>query len=97
MLQGFTEEALGRSTIPFLGHQNIDHVTVLIHCPPKIVDLATDLDKDCVHKLDITKSAPFPSQRASKGRAELATPVANCLIGDCDSTLSQKIFHVSQA
>ena len=49
MLQGLGKKLFGRSTISLPGHQNIDHVTILVHCSTEVVELATDLDEDLVH------------------------------------------------
>ncbi len=90
-LQHLAKETLSRLLVSFLRHENIDHVTVLIHCSPKVVKLSVDLDEDFVHKPVITKSAPLPSQGPSEGWAELAAPVSNRLIGNSDATLSEQI------
>ena len=96
-LQHLAKETLSSPLISFLRHENIDHVTVLIHCLPKGVELSVDLDEDFVDKPVLAKSAPFPSQRPSKGWAELAAPVSNRLVGDNHAALSEQIFHFSQA
>ena len=61
------------------------------------VKLLNAAGEETVHKPDIAKSAPFPSQRPSKGGAELAAPVANRLVGDVDAALGEQVFYVTQA
>ena len=58
-LQHLAKETLSSPLISFLRHENIDHVTVLIHCSPKGVELSVDLDEDFVDKPVLAKSGPF--------------------------------------
>ncbi len=88
-LQHLAKETLSRPPVSFLRHQYIDHVTILIHCSPKVVQFPVDLDEDFVHEPVIAKSASFPSQGPGKGWAELAAPVSNRLVGNSDATLSK--------
>jgi hypothetical protein len=44
--------------------QNIEHVTVLVHCPPKIMPFAADRDEDLVYVPDVSELALPPPERA---------------------------------
>jgi hypothetical protein len=41
-LQQFPEELLGRNFMAAVLHKNVEHVPVLIHCPPQIVAFTVD-------------------------------------------------------
>ena len=64
VLQHFAEEAFGGFSISPAHHQNIDHVSILIHRSPQIVSLALDRDEELVNVPDVTCSPLLSSQGA---------------------------------
>ena len=97
VLQHFAEEAFGGFAISPARHQNVDHVSILIHRSPQIVSLALDRDEELVNVPDVPESALFSSNCSSVSRTEFQTPVPNRLVGDRDATLREQVFHVTKA
>ena len=60
ILQGPTKEAFSSSSVPPLGDQDIDHVSILIDSSPKIATLSSDGDKEFVHIPDVAQLALLP-------------------------------------
>ena len=85
------------STISTLGDQNIDHVSILIDCLPKIVALTLDGDEEFIHVPDVAESPLFSTQSSGKGRSEFPIAVSDCFVVDKDSSLREQVFYVSQA
>ena len=71
MLQCLVKKPFSSSTISLIGHQNIDHVTILIHRSPEVVELAADLDEDLVDEPDVTESSLFAPKISSIVNTEL--------------------------
>ena len=78
-------------------NQDVEHVTVLIHCPPEIVLLATDSNKDFVQVPAIAETALTALQRSDIAGTELPTPDSNRFIRDDDSAFGEKILDISKA
>ena len=97
MLQCLTKEAFGRLTVSALRCQNIDNITILIHCPPQVVAFASDRDKSFIDVPDVSEPSLFPAQRPSIGRPKLETPISNGLVRDGDTTLSKQFFYIAKA
>ena len=97
MLQRLTKEPLSSSVISLLGHQNIDHVPVLIDRSPQITTLTSDRQEQFVNIPDVAQSSLLSSQRAGIVGAELVTPSPNRLIGDDDTSLGEQVFDVAKA
>ena len=72
-------------------HQDVDHVTVLIHSPPEVLLLAVDSDEDFVQIPDIAKAALSPLQFSNIVGTELQTPESNGFMRDDDSAFGEKI------
>ena len=96
-LQEFATEALRRTTVTPRLDEDIDHVTVLIHGTPQILPLAVDRDKDFVQKPRIPESTLSPLQALCLVGIELPTPLSDGLVGNDDSALGKKIFHIPKA
>ena len=97
MLQRLAKKPLRSSAIPPLGHQNIDHVSVLIHRAPQIMEAPADLEEDLVDVPNIPEPSSFLSQNASVPWAELRTPAPDGLVRHGDAAFCQQIFHVAEA
>jgi len=54
--QQLAKKACGRTLIPVLLYENIKHVTILVHCPPEVVTLPLNRDKDFVEMPRVTAS-----------------------------------------
>ena len=90
------KEPLGGALIPAWLNQDVNHVAVLIHGPPKILLLAIDPHEDFVQVPDIAEAALAPLQLSSIVRTELLTPMSNGFIGDHDSAFGEKILDISE-
>jgi len=97
MLQGLTKEPFSSSVISLLGHQNIDHVPVLIDRSPQITTLTSDRQEQFGNIPDVAQSSPLSSQRAGIVGAKLVAPSPNRLIGDDDTSLGEQVFDVAKA
>tara|TARA_B100001013_G_C24516324_1_gene405089 strand:- start:92 stop:442 length:351 start_codon:yes stop_codon:yes gene_type:complete len=91
------EEAFGGFAISPERHQNIDHVSILIHRSPQIVSLAPDRDKELVNMPDVAQASLLPAHTPSIVGAKLAAPSPNRLIGDGDPSLGEQVLDVSKA
>ncbi len=90
------KEPLGGALISTWLNQDVNHVAVLIHGPPKILLLAIDPHEDFVQVPDIAEAALAPLQLSSIVRTELLTPMSNGFIGDHDSAFGEKILDISE-
>lgn len=90
------KEPLGGALIPAWLNQDVNHVAVLIHGPPKILLLAVDSDEDLIQVPDIAEAALAPLQLSSIVRTELLTPMSNGFIGNYDSAFGEKILDISE-
>jgi hypothetical protein len=80
-LEELAEELLRSSLIPPFLHEDIQHVPVLINCPPEIVMLALDGEKHLVHVPFVTRSGTATPKLIGIRLTKLATPLADGLIG----------------
>ena len=96
-LQHFAKEPLSSSLVSAFRNEDVEDITVLINCSPKVVLLTLDLHEDLIDMPDVAQSAPFPSDCACVTRPELRTPGADSLVGDDDAALGQQVFDVSKA
>ena len=96
-IQGLAEKPFGRSTTSHPSHQNIDHVTILIHRSPEVVELPEDLDEDLIHMSDVAQPTLPTAQVPSEGGTEFAAPQSARFVGDCDATLGEKVFDIPEA
>ena len=78
-------------------HQNVDHVTVLIHSTPEILLLAVDSNEDFVQVPNIAEPALTPLQFSGIVGTELLTPDSDCFLRDDDSAFGEKILDIPEA
>ena len=90
------KEPLGGALISTWLNQDVNHVAVLIHGPPKILLLAIDPHEDFVQVLDIAEAALAPLQLSSIVRTEFLTRMSNGFIEDHDSAFGEKILDISE-
>jgi hypothetical protein len=58
------KEPGGSLHIPLVLDQYVEHVSVLIDCPPQIISDSADLDEDFVEVPPVTRSGCLPPQLA---------------------------------
>ena len=75
------EELLRGLLVPAALHQDIQHVPVLIHCPPQIVMLALDRQKHLIHMPLVAGPGTAATELIGILLAKLAAPLADRLIG----------------
>ena len=97
LFQGIAKEARSGSTIPTLGDQNIDHVSILIDGSLEIEPLTLDSAEEFIDVPDVAESSLFPTQSSGVGRSEFLTPVSDRFVGDNDASLCKQVFYVSKA
>jgi len=90
------KEAPRRSTITPCLHQDVDHVAILIHRPPKVVSLAPDRDEDFVQMPGVAQTTLSSLQLRGVSWTELLTPQADGFVGDGDSSFGQEILNISE-
>jgi len=78
-------------------HQNVNGVSVLVYGPPKIMQLAADLDEHLVEIPGVTHSALSFFQFPGIFRPKSVAPVPNGFIRDGNATFVQKVFHIPKA
>ena len=96
MPQHLAKKAFGGFAISPACHQNIDHVSILIHRSPQIVSLALDRDEELVNVPDVACSPLLSSQRAGVVGSKLLAPSPNRLIRDGDTSLGEQVFDLSK-
>ena len=83
-LRELAEEALGGSRVPTARHQDVQGVAVLVHRSPEVVAFPADPYEHLIQVSDIAWPALSAPQVVRRHAAELATPRADCLVGDGD-------------
>jgi hypothetical protein len=82
---------------PPLLHQDVEHLAVLIHCPPQIMPYLVDRDEHFIQMPLIT----WPETPATEGirirLAKLAAPLADRFVRHEDTTDEQELFDVAMA
>jgi len=87
--QEFAKELLCRSLVTPPLHQDIEHVPILIDCPPQIMVLAFDRQKHFIEVLLVSRLRAAATELISILLAKLATPLADRLIGHDHATFEQ--------
>jgi hypothetical protein len=78
-------------------HQDIDHISILIHSPPEIVALPLDGHEQLVQVPDVSQlSLPTP-EFPSVVWSELLRPLLDGFGGDHHASLGQELLDVSDA
>jgi hypothetical protein len=96
-LEQLTEEFLGRVLVPLTLDQNIQDMTVLIHCPPQIVACATNRQEDLIQVPLIPGLRLAVAQLIGICLPELLAPLPDRFIRDDDAPGEQELFHVAVA
>ena len=78
-------------------HQNVNGVSILIDGPPKILELAPDLNDHLVEKPGVTQSALSFLKLSRIFWPESVAPLPNGFIRDGNATFGQKVFNIPQA
>ena len=100
ILQAFqqpSEEALGGVGIAPVLNKDVEHNAVLIHGTPKVVLHALDPDEHLVEVPLVPWPRPAAAQAIGKALAEFPAPSPHGLIGDNNTSLSQKQLNIAQA
>jgi hypothetical protein len=96
-VQQLPEEAFGCTPVATGLEENIDHVAVLVDCPPQVVPAAADGDEQFVQVPRVAEP-PLPAFEAfGVPWPKLEAPLPDGLIGDGDPPLGQEIFGVAEA
>ena len=74
-LQEFSEESPRRTPVPMRLDEDIDQITVLVHCTPEILTLTVGRDEDFVQKPRIAEATLTSLQPPSVVGAELRAPL----------------------
>ena len=95
--QQLPEESHRCATISTRVHEDIEHVAILVHRPPEVLQATVERDEEFVEMPRVTLlPAPVP-QRASVGRPERQAPLTDRLVGDGDAPLGQQVFDIPEA
>ena len=97
MLQCLTKEGFGSMAVSMLRYQNIDNISILIHCSPQVVARASDGNECLIDVPDISEPSLFSAQRSCIDRPKFDAPISNCLIRDGDTTFGKQIFNIAKA
>jgi hypothetical protein len=96
-LEQLAEEFLGRMLVPPTLDQDIQDMTVLIHCPPERVACATNRQEYLIQVPLIPGLSPAVAQLIGIRLPELLAPLPDRFIGHDDATSEQELFHVPVA
>jgi hypothetical protein len=89
------KRSAARRFAPWL-NEDVDHVTVLVDGPPKILQATVDVHEQFVQVRRVAQaSLPVP-QDTSVRRTEPLTPLPNRLVGHSDAPLSEAIFGIAE-
>ena len=91
------EEPLGGSGIASALHQDVEHVTVLVHCAPEKVQFAADADEHLVREPFVARPRPTALQLVREQPAEAQPPVPDGLVADHNTPRRKDQLDVTQA
>ena len=92
----FRKKARGGTPIAPGLHEDIDHVTVLVHSPPEILPLPLDGHKEFVQVPRVAQAASPAPQPPSVVEPERLTPLPNRFIRHGDTPFGEEIFNISE-
>ena len=95
--QQLAEEPLGRTGIAMSPNQDIGHVSILIHGPPENMPLPLDIHEELIQVPDASQPPLLTPESAGVEWTEFLTPLPDGLVGNHDSSLSQKFFNIPEA
>jgi len=78
-------------------HQNVNGVSILVNHPPKILELAPDLDEHLIEIPGVTQSALSFLKLSRIFWPESVAPLPNGFIRDGNATFGKKVFNIPQA
>jgi hypothetical protein len=67
----------------------------LIDGPPQVVLLAINFHEHLIKVPFIARPGPTSSQFVGKGLSKLLTPLADCFVGNADSTDQHQLFDIT--
>ena len=94
--QQLPKKARGGTPIAPGLHEDIDHVTVLVHSPPEILPLPLDGHKEFVQVPRVAQAASPAPQPPSVVEPERLTPLPNRFIRHGDTPFGEEIFNISE-
>jgi hypothetical protein len=97
VFQDPVKEAFGGFPVPLTCDQNIEDVTILIHCSPEIMPLAADRNKQFVHVPDVPESALSLPECAGICCSELLAPGSNRFVRHGHAAFCKQIFNIAKA
>jgi len=96
-LEELTEELLGRLLVPPSLHQDIEHLTVLIHRPPQIMPYLVNRDAHFIQVPRITWPGTPATEGMRIGLAKLAASLADGFVRYDHATDQQEFFPIAVA
>ena len=91
------EEALCCSAISASLQIDIDHFSILIHCPPQVLLLAIDLHKDLVDVERIAEATVSLFESTSESCAKLDAPESDGFVADNNAPFGKQVFDITAA
>jgi hypothetical protein len=95
-VQQSLEETLGSRTIPSVLHKDVQHLTVLVYCTPKVVQYTSGTNEHFVQVPRVSGLRPPSAQSPGKVGAELPAPVSDTPVDNHHPTLRQDQLDVAQ-
>ena len=77
--------------------QGVPHVPTLVHCAPKVVQLAPGADERLAHEPPVARPRPTPLRSVGEQPAEAHAPAADAPTGHGDAARGGDRPHVAQA
>ncbi len=78
-------------------YKDIQYITILIDCTPKIMQFALNLDKHLIKEPRITECSLSMPNIIGVSLTELQTPLANSHIGDNNTPSGKDFFDITKA
>jgi hypothetical protein len=76
---------------------HINHLPILVNCPPQIVLFTIDLYDDLIDVEGIAIAAMVSLQTPGIFGAKLGAPKSDCLVTDSDAALRKQILNIAVA
>jgi len=89
------EESFSSDTIPSRLEIYINHLTILVHCPPQIMLFVINLYEDFIDVEGVTVTLMLSFQTAGIFCAEFDAPEADRFVRDGNASFSESIFDIS--
>ena len=80
-----------------LSHQDIQHVTMLIHGTPEIENLTVDLDHNLIKAPLVTRLWSVATDGVGRKRAELAFPIPHRLVAGFNPAIAKQFLDIAKA